>query len=206
VTTALSRWRPSPGRALQLVVGLWLFGLGEALIIAAELGNSPWTVLSEGVSRHTPLSVGSATVAISFVVLMAWVPLRQRPGLGTVLNAVLIGVAIDVSLALLPDDAGLLTRALGLVLGILMVGLGSALYLTAALGPGPRDGLMTGLHRRTGASIRLVRAAIEVSALVVGVVLGGTVGIGTVAFALGIGPVVQHLLPLFPRGERPHEL
>lgn len=202
----MSRWRPSPGRALQLIVGLWVFGLGEALLLASELGNSPWTVLAEGVSLHTPLSVGAATVLISVLVLLAWIPLRQRPGLGTVLNAVLIGIAIDVFLALLPEDSGLGVRVGELVAGILTVGLGSALYLSAALGPGPRDGLMTGLHRRTGASIRLVRVAIELSALAGGALLGGTVGIGTVAFALAIGPVVQLMLPLFPHGRRTREL
>jgi uncharacterized membrane protein YczE len=167
------------------------------MLVASELGNSPWTVLSEGVARHTPLAVGSATVAISFVVLALWIPLRQRPGLGTLLNAIVIGVAIDATLAIVPaleDDVG---RAVALAAGIGLVAVGSGLYLTTELGPGPRDGLMTGLHRRTGLSVRLVRSALEISALVSGFLLGGTVGIGTVAFALGIGPAVQAVLPWF---------
>jgi uncharacterized membrane protein YczE len=181
----------------KLLAGLSVFGIGEGLMVASELGNSPWTVLSEGVARHTPLAVGSATVAISFVVLALWIPLRQRPGLGTLLNAIVIGVAIDATLAIVPtleDDVG---RAVALAAGIGLVAVGSGLYLTTELGPGPRDGLMTGLHRRTGLSVRLVRSALEISALVSGFLLGGTVGIGTVAFALGIGPAVQAVLPWF---------
>jgi uncharacterized protein len=194
---SLSRWRPTPLRLAKLLAGLSVFGIGEGLMVASELGNSPWTVLSEGVARHTPLAVGSATVAISFVVLALWIPLRQRPGLGTLLNAIVIGVAIDATLAIVPaleDDVG---RAVALAAGIGLVAVGSGLYLTTELGPGPRDGLMTGLHRRTGLSVRLVRSALEISALVSGFLLGGTVGIGTVAFALGIGPAVQAVLPWF---------
>jgi uncharacterized protein len=194
---SLSRWRPTPLRLAKLLAGLSVFGIGEGLMVASELGNSPWTVLSEGVARHTPLAVGSATVAISFVVLALWIPLRQRPGLGTLLNAIVIGVAIDATLAIVPALEDDVRRAVALAAGIGLVAVGSGLYLTTELGPGPRDGLMTGLHRRTGLSVRLVRSALEISALVSGFLLGGTVGIGTVAFALGIGPAVQAVLPWF---------
>jgi uncharacterized protein len=199
----VSRWRPSPGRLLQLLVGLWLFGSGEALLVHAGLGNSPWTVLAQGVSVQTPLAVGQATVAVSFLVLLGWIPLRQPPGLATVLNAVLIGVAIDVTLGYLPGRGPLPSRLAEIPGGVALVALGSGLYLTARLGPGPRDGLMTGLSRRTGRSLRLSRAVVEGSALLVGFVLGGTVGIGTVAFALAIGPAVQAAVHVLDR--RPGE-
>ena len=187
----LSRWRPSRPRFAKLLVGLGVFGAGEALLVASLLGNSPWTVFAEGLAEQTGLGVGIATVVISFGVLAAWVPLRQAPGLGTVMNAVLVGLALDATLLLLPGDLPLALRAAFVPLGIALVGLGSGIYLTTRLGPGPRDGLMTGLHRRTGLSLRVVRACIEVSAVAVGYALGGTVGVGTVAFALLIGPAVQ---------------
>jgi uncharacterized membrane protein YczE len=188
---SLSRWRPSPTRFSRLLLGLAVFGAGEAFLVAADLGVSPWTVLAQGLSLQTGLSVGAATVAISAALLLLWVPLRQRPGLGTLLNAVLVGVFIDLTLVPLPETMPLAVRVLLVPAGIGLVGLGSGLYLTTLLGPGPRDGLMTGLHRRTGMSLRLVRACIEVSAVTTGFLLGGTVGIGTVAFALLIGPAVQ---------------
>jgi uncharacterized membrane protein YczE len=184
-------WRPGPGRLALLVAGLWLFGAGEACIVSAGLGNSPWTVLAEGVSLNTPLGIGAATVAISLLVLCAWLPLRQRPGLGTVLNAIVVGVAIGVMLKLLPVDPPTLTSWLLLGGGIGAVAAGGGIYLGCRLGPGPRDGLMTGLHARTGRSLRLVRTLIELGALTGGFLLGGTVGIGTVAFALLIGPGVH---------------
>lgn len=197
-TAAPSRWRASPGRLLTLFVGLYVFGAGEALLVASDLGNSPWTVFAEGLSRQTPLTVGSATIVISAIVLLLWIPLRQRPGLGTVSNAVVVGLAIDATLHVLPDaDATpLAVRWIEVFAGIAVVALGSAIYLRTALGPGPRDGLMTGLHRRTGRPVALVRGAIEVSALAVGAVLGGTFGVGTVAFALLIGPAVARALRL----------
>ncbi len=173
------------------MLGLWLFGTGEALIVQAALGATPWTVLAQGASEHLPVGVGITTVLISLVVLALWIPLRQRPGLGTVSNAVLVGLWIAVTLPVLPGGLGVAARAALLAGGIALVALGSGFYLTAALGPGPRDGLMTGLHRRTGRSLRLVRTLIEGSALVTGVLLGGTAGIGTVAFAVTIGPGVQ---------------
>ncbi|MEA2448150.1 MAG: hypothetical protein QOG63_82 [Thermoleophilaceae bacterium] len=186
-----SRWRPTPARLARLIVGLTLFGIGEALLVASELGNSPWTVLAEGLGKQTGLAVGTATIVVSVAVLLLWLPLRQPPGLGTVMNALGIGLAIDATLALLPGSLPLGVRIALIPLGIATVGLGSGLYLTSRLGPGPRDGLMTGLHRRTGRSLRLMRACVEVSAVAAGFALGGTVGLGTVAFALLIGPAVQ---------------
>jgi uncharacterized protein len=194
--TVRSRWRASPARLAALIAGLFVFGAGEALLVASDLGNSPWTVFAEGIAVQTPLTVGAATVATSFLVLLLWIPLKQRPGLGTVLNAVLVGVAIDVTLLALPDGAPLAVRIAEVGGGIALVAIGSAIYLGTALGPGPRDGLMTGLHRRTGRPVGLVRGAIEVTALVLGALLGGTFGLGTVAFALLIGPAVAHALRL----------
>jgi uncharacterized protein len=187
----MSLWRPTPARFVRLLVGLWLFGTGDAAIVRAALGNSPWTVLAQGVAKHSALGIGTATIVISFVVLGLWVPLRQRPGLGTLMNAILIGLAIAVTLRWLPDDPSDAARVALVLGGIAVVGLGSGLYLTARLGPGPRDGLMTGLHRRTGLSLRAVRTCIEGSATVGGFALGGRVGVGTLAFAVLIGPAVQ---------------
>jgi uncharacterized membrane protein YczE len=186
-----ARWRPTPWQLAQVLVGLWLFGTGEALIVAAKLGNSPWTVLAQGVSRHMPLSIGAATFAISVLVLLCWIPLREWPGLGTVLNAVVIGVAIDATLALLPHLGSHVVRWGALLGGIAVVGLGSGLYLTAALGPGPRDGLMTGLHARFGWPLAAVRTGIELTAVTAGFLLGGRVGVGSVLFALLIGHAVS---------------
>jgi len=200
---AASLWRPSPRRLARLLAGLWIFGAGEALVVDSGLGNSPWTVFAEGVSVRSPLSVGAATVATSFVILLLWIPLRERPGLGTVTNAVLIGVAIDTTLALLPGTAPLGVRVGEVAAGIGLVALGSGLYINAALGPGPRDGLMTGLHRRTGRPIGVLRTGIEVTALAAGAVLGGTFGPGTVAFALLIGPAVAVFLRRLPAGRSP---
>ena len=193
---APSRWRASPARLASLLAGLGVFGVGEALLVASELGNSPWTVLAEGASVQTGAGVGVLTIVISALVLALWIPLRQAPGLGTVLNALLIGVAIDLTLLALPPLEPLALRWAALVAGIALVALGSGLYLAARLGPGPRDGLMTALHRRTGVSVRAVRTALELSAVAGGVLLGGTVGVGTLAFALLIGPAVQATLGL----------
>jgi uncharacterized protein len=184
-------WRPTSAQFARLLPGLWIFGTGEACLVHARLGNSPWTVLAQGVSNHSPLAIGDATIVISFLVILLWIPLRQRPGLGTVLNAIVIGIAIDVMLPALPGPGGGLARLAFVAVGIAFVGIGSGLYLTAHLGPGPRDGLMTGLHFRSGRSLQLLRTAIEGSALVVGFALGGRVGVGTLAFALLVGVTVQ---------------
>ncbi|MEA2391072.1 MAG: hypothetical protein QOK31_1181 [Solirubrobacteraceae bacterium] len=163
-------------------------------MVQASLGNSPWTVFAQGLSRQLSISIGLATIVVSFGVLLAWVPLRQRPGLGTIANAVVIGLAIDATLDLVSDTGALAIRAGELLIGIGLVGLGSGLYLGTALGPGPRDGLMTGLHRQSGLPVGAVRVAIELSALAAGWGLGGEVGIGTVAFAVLIGPLVAAAL------------
>jgi uncharacterized membrane protein YczE len=186
-----SRWRPTPHQLVQVLIGLWLFGVGEALVIDSELGNSPWTVLAEGLSKHTPLSIGGATVVISALVLLCWIPLHERPGLGTVLNAIVVGLSIDVTLAMLPHLHSLAVRWAALIGGIALVGLASGLYLTAALGPGPRDGLMTGLNARYGWPLAAVRTGLELMAVTSGWVLGGTVGIGSVLYALLVGHAVS---------------
>lgn len=186
-----SLWRTDAPTLARLLAGLWIFGVGEACLVLATLGNSPWTVLAEGVSEQSGVGIGEVTVAISLVVLLLWIPLRQRPGLGTILNAIVVGVALGVTLGLIDGPAALSLRLALVPGGIALVGAGSGLYLTSRLGPGPRDGLMTGLHRRTGRSLRLVRTGLEVTVTVAGAALGGTVGIGTLAFALLIGPAVQ---------------
>ncbi|MBD3782775.1 MAG: hypothetical protein IE926_07430 [Micrococcales bacterium] len=183
-------------RVVQLLVGLVLFGVTMALLVRATLGLEPWGVLSYGLIRHIPLSYGEMVIATSFVVLLLWIPLRQWPGLGTVLNAVVIGLATDATLSLVPPVEGLGWRALLMVVGVVGNGLAGALYIGSQLGPGPRDGLMTGLAHRTGRSIRLVRTSIEVTVVVLGWTLGGVVGLGTLVYALLIGPVVQLFLPM----------
>jgi hypothetical protein len=189
--SATDRWRPRPSTLVVLLVGLWLFGTGEALLVASHLGNTPWTVLAQGVSRHSALSIGEATFAISLVVLLAWIPLRERPGLGTIANAVVIAVAIDAMLRVLPQPHAEVGRLVEVVAAIACIGIGSGLYLTTWLGPGPRDGWMTGLARRTGVPIATVRLSIELTALVSGWLLDGRVGLGTVVFALTIGYAVS---------------
>lgn len=200
-----SRWRASPGRLAILLSGLWLFGSGDALLLAAGLGNAPWTALAEGVAGRTPLSVGIATLLIGAVVLLGWVPLRERPGLGTVCNVVVIGLAIDVMLPLVPDPGVFGARVVQVLAGIAVVGLGSGLYLTAALGPGPRDGWMTGLCRRYGWPVWRIRLGIEAAVLALGWLLGGTIGLGTVAYTLLIGPAVDAGLRLVGSTRRTHQ-
>ncbi|MEL7264284.1 MAG: hypothetical protein AAFP69_05660 [Planctomycetota bacterium] len=182
--------RPRAVSVVFLVVGLTLFGLGEALVLAAALGVSPWTVLAQGITYVTGWSIGWATFVISAAVLLCWVPLRRTPGIGTILNAVIIALVLEYALPYLPrfDTFGL---QLGLAaLGVLTTGFGGALYLIANLGPGPRDGLMTGLQEVTGAPLAWVRSGLEISVVVAGWFLGGSVGVGTVLFAFGIGPAV----------------
>ena len=186
-----STWRTTPAGLVRLLLGLALFGAGEAMVVRSELGNTPWTVLAEGLSQRSPFSIGVVTILIGLVVLLGWFPLRERPGTGTVLNVLAVGVFLDVTLALLPALAGLPSRGAALLVGIVLIGLGSGLYLGERLGPGPRDGLMTGIQRRTGVNFWIIRACIEVGVLVVGALLGGTVGIGTLAFALLVGPAVN---------------
>lgn len=183
-------------RLVQLVLGLALFGATMALILRAGLGLEPWGVLTYGLIQHVPLSYGQMVIATSFVVLLLWVPLRQWPGLGTLANAVVIGVATDLTLAVVPAVEGLGWRALVMVAGVVGNGVAGAMYIGSQLGPGPRDGLMTGLHRRTGLSLRLVRTSLEVTVVALGWLLGGVAGVGTLVYALLIGPVVQAFLPV----------
>lgn len=180
-------------RVPAVLIGLVLFGFGMGLLVVADLGLSPWEALHQGISIHTPLTIGVAGILTGFVVLLAWIPLRQRPGLGTVLNIVVVGLVIDGTLALLETPASFPARLALMLGGIVLAALGSGIYIGMRLGPGPRDGLMTGLATR-GLSIRLARFLIEGSVLLVGWLLGGTIGIGTVAFALLIGPLVQFFL------------
>jgi uncharacterized membrane protein YczE len=182
-------------RVPRLVAGLVLCGLGIAFMVAADLGLAPWSVLDQGISEHTGIPIGTVSIIVGALVLAAWIPLRERPGLGTVLNVILIGTTIDIALLVL-DTPGSLAGRLGyLAIGVFLWGPGTGLYIGAGLGPGPRDGLMTGLAARGVGSIRLVRTGIELTALAVGMALGGSVGLGTLAFAFTIGPNVQLFLP-----------
>lgn len=186
--TAEGRWSINPQRLLVLLVGLTIFGLGDALLIQSHIGNAPWSVLAQGISRHSPLSIGLATFLISGVVLLLWIPLRQSPGFGTIANLIVIAAAIQWGLNIFPTPLHSYVAKLGYVfLGIGLVGIGSALYITCGLGPGPRDGLMTALHRKTGIRIGRVRLGIEITALIIGALLGGRIGLGTALFALLIG-------------------
>jgi len=197
--------RPAPrrrtlvmGRRLaQLYAGLALYGLSMALLVRAELGVMPWDVLHQGLSRTVGGSLGTVSIVVGALVLLLWVPLRQRPGVGTVSNVVVIGLAVDASLAVLPSVDAPTARVVLVVLGIVLNAVATAAYIGVHLGPGPRDGLMTGLVRRTGGSVRLVRTGIEVAVVAGGWLLGGTLGMATVLYALAIGPLVQLLLPRF---------
>ena len=193
-----SGWRASPAQFMRLLLGLWIFGTGDALLVIAELGNSPWTVFAAGVGEQTGMKVGTATIVVSFGVLLLWIPLRERPGLGTIANAIVIGLAIDATTAVLDTPGSTAARWALMLGGIGLVGVGSGLYINAALGRGPRDGLMTGIHLRTGVPIAAVRAGIEISVLVAGVILGGLAGVGTIAFALLVGPAVALALRVLP--------
>ena len=186
-----STWRTTPAGFARLLAGAWLFGAGEAMIIAADIGLDPWTVLAQGLTKVLPVTIGVMTIIVGIAVLLLWVPLRERPGLGTVCNVILIGVAIDVTLGMLPEARTAVPRGALLLVGIATIGIGSGLYLGERLGSGPRDGLMTGLHRRTGAEVWKIRTAMEMTILFVGALLGGTVGIGTAVFAVLIGPAVD---------------
>lgn len=191
---------PLPLRVIQLLTGLFLYGMGAAVMIRAAIGVAPWDVLSQGIALQTPLSFGVATNVIGALVLLLWWPIRQKPGLGTVLNVLLIGPSAQFGLWLLPEIHGLAWQVPMFVLGLLLVALATGLYIGARFGPGPRDGLMTGLHARTGWPIWAVRSGIEGSVLLIGWWLGGNVGVGTLAFALLIGPLCGVTLPLFGIG------
>ncbi|MEV7422947.1 hypothetical protein [Streptomyces sp. NPDC091212] len=186
-----------PRRLGQLYAGLALYGASSALLVRGGLGLEPWGVLHQGLAELTGLSMGVVAIVVGAAVLLLWIPIRQRPGLGTVSNVFAVGLAIDGTLALVPEAHGLPARIALLVAGIVLNGLATGLYISARFGPGPRDGLMTGLHRLTGRSVRLVRTAIEVAVVATGFALGGSVGIGTVAYALAIGPLAQLFLRVF---------
>jgi uncharacterized membrane protein YczE len=183
--------RESAGRAARLVAGCVLLGPAVALMVAADLGLAPWDILHQGVANHTGIAMGTVGIVVGALLLAAWVPVRQRLGVGTFVNVVVVGLSINLALSAVPTPANLAARWAFLLAGIVVFGFGTGLYISARLGPGPRDGLMTGLQHRTGRSIRLVRTAIEVAVLVAGVALGGTVGVGTVLFAVAVGPIVQ---------------
>jgi uncharacterized membrane protein YczE len=182
-----SNWKTSPKSFFVLVLGLWLFGTGEAAFIAANIGVSPWVVFAQGISLNTGWSIGQSTFVVSCSVLAFWIPLKSKPGLGTIMNIIVIALALDVMAPLYPHPDQLVLQIALDLFGIILVGIGSALYITSNLGPGPRDGLMTGLHYQSGIRIGRVRMMIEIAILIVGWRLGGTVGIGTVLFAGLIG-------------------
>ncbi|MFE9021837.1 YitT family protein [Streptomyces sp. NPDC007808] len=184
-------------RLSQLYAGLALYGASSALLVEAGLGLEPWGVLHQGLAERTGLTIGVVSIAVGAVVLLLWIPLRQRPGLGTVSNVFVVGIAMDGTLALVPDAHALAVRIPLLLAGIVLNGAATGLYIAARFGPGPRDGLMTGLHRRTGRSIRLMRTAVEIAVVATGFALGGTVGAGTVLYALSIGPLAQLFLRVF---------
>lgn len=184
---AIHRWDVAPLRLAILIAALFLFGLGESLLVQSNLGNSPWVVLAQGVSNKTAMNLGWATFAISCAVLLLWIPLKEKPGLGTILNIIVIAYALQVGVGLFPLQSNFMAGLAFSISGVLVIGVASALYITCGLGPGPRDGWMTGLHHRTGIRVGRVRLAIEALVLVSGYLLGGRVGLGTALFALFIG-------------------
>ena len=186
-------------RMLVLIFGLMIFGIGEAFLVVTSLGNSPWVVLSEGISLNSTLNIGEATFLVSVVVLMLWIPLRQKPGFGTLANIVVIAASIELGLLIIPTVENIYFKYIYVLFGIALVGIGSALYITCGLGTGPRDGLMTGLHYKTGVRVGRVRMGIEVVALSIGAFLGGSLGVGTALFALLIGQTVAISLGVLGR-------
>lgn len=185
-------------RSILLAVGLTLYGLSLTLLVRAELGLSPWDVFHEGFADAIGLPLGRTIIVTSFIVLALWIPIREKPGVGTVANAVFVGVGVEVFSALIPTIDQLATRWVLLVVGIVVNGIATGMYIGAGLGPGPRDGLMTGIARRRG-SIRVVRTSIEIIVLLTGIALGGTFGVGTILYAVAIGPLAQVFLPIFTR-------
>ena len=191
--------RPKSSTILALVLGLWIFGTGEAILIGAGIGVSPWTVLAQGISEQTSFTVGLSTFIVGVLVLLFWIPLREIPGIGTILNIILISMAIDVMGPHIPEQTEMIPAIFQASIGIIFVGIGSAFYLTANLGPGPRDGWMTGIQKKTDWPISRVRIGIEILVLSLGISLGGVFGIGTIMFALGIGPIVAICLGIVER-------
>ncbi len=193
------RWQLSPTRIAVLFFGLSIFGLGDSLLVQSNIGNAPWTVFAEGVSLRTGWSLGFSTFIISIFVLLAWIPLRERPGFGTLSNIVLIATFIQIGVSIFPEQDSLAGGVAFVLIGIALVGIGSSLYITCGLGPGPRDGAMTGIHSVTGIRVGRVRLAIEVTVLIAGWLLGGTLGLGTLLFALLIGNSVAISLGVVAR-------
>ena len=191
--------RPKLSTILALVLGLWIFGTGEAILIGAGIGVSPWTVLAQGISEQTSFTVGLSTFIVGVLVLLFWIPLREIPGIGTILNIILISMAIDAMGPHIPEQTEMIPAIFQASIGIIFVGIGSAFYLTANLGPGPRDGWMTGIQKKTDWPISRVRIGIEILVLSLGISLGGVFGIGTIMFALGIGPIVAICLGIVER-------
>ena len=197
--SATSRWDLNPSRVGILFFGLFIFGVGDSLLIQSTIGNAPWSVLAQGVSSKLEITMGWSTFAISTLVLLLWIPLREKPGFGTLSNIAIIALAIQVGVTFFPEQDNYLIAIIYCLVGIAMVGFGSALYITCGLGPGPRDGLMTAIHNRSGVRIGRVRLAIESSVLVAGWLLGGTVGLGTLLFALLIGQSIAIALGVVSR-------
>ena len=193
---------PTPRRLLQLFAGLILYGVSDAMILGARLGADPWDVFHQGLARRTGMAVGTSSIVVGAAVLLLWIPLRQRPGFGTLSNVVVIGAVINLALPLMPRSPGVGASIAILLSGVLLNGVATGAYIGAGLGPGPRDGLMTGYAAR-GHSIRLTRSVIEVTVLVAGILLGGTVGIGTLVYAVAIGPLAHVFVPML--AIRPHQ-
>jgi uncharacterized membrane protein YczE len=193
------RWQLSPVRVAVLFFGLAIFGLGDSLLVQSNIGNAPWTVFAEGVSLITNWSLGFSTFIISIFVLLAWIPLREKPGFGTLSNIVLIATFIQVGISIFPEQDSMINGVIFVLLGIALVGIGSSLYITCGLGPGPRDGAMTGIHNVTGVRVGRVRLAIELTVLFIGWLMGGTLGLGTLLFALLIGNSVAISLGIVAR-------
>ena len=196
---AESRWRAKPLTFFILNAGLVIFGIGDGLLVVSKFGNSPWAVFHQGLSQQLHISYGNASLLTSFAMLLLWIPLKERPGLGTICNAIVIGYATQATMWLLGDQTSLFVRIMCLVSGLAIVGLGIALYITTNLGPGPRDGIMTSIHDKTGIRVARVRLSIEVAAMFVGWLLGGTVGVGSVFFALFIGRAMALWLGILAR-------
>ena len=197
--TGKSKWDLSVKRVVILFFGLFIFGIGDALVIQSDIGNGPWSVLAQGISRNLNITMGWSTLGISTIVLLAWVPLREKPGFGTISNILIIALAIEVGVTYIPLQDNYFFGIIYTLLGIAMVGCASALYITCGLGPGPRDGLMTGLHFKTGVRVGRVRMAIEGTVFLLGWLLGGTVGLGTLLFAGLIGQSIAMALGVVSR-------
>lgn len=197
--------KPRFSTMILLIVGLIIFGAGDAVLISARLGNTPWTVLAEGIAENLGWSIGESTFFVSFMVLLLWIPLKEKPGIGTILNAILIAATIEVLLPILPTPEAFSLQIIQVLVGIVLVAIGSGLYLTANLGPGPRDGTMTGLTKVTGIPIGRIRSGIEIFVIAIGWTLGGKFGIGTILFAILIGPCVAICLNMAGRLGKPSD-